>query len=760
LEKNDGSLSKSSARLRTALDAARMVAWEYNLTTGKVEYSGSFEDEQTQEYLERALAADLIEHGFNIAEPYTSDFQMVKPDGGVIWIRNQGKVIRDEKGLPDRLTGIALDVTERKEADALLRNIATGVSVATGDAFFRLLAQHLCMALQTDFACIGEIDGADPERIQTVALFADDRFLDRVEYKLRGTPCWEALSVGRCSCPHGVQSRFALDGPLAELQLESYLGVALTSSTGQPLGVMAVMSRSPLKNLNSAETILNIFASRASAEMERRRWELALRDSEFRNRTILSALPDLIFVLDRRGVIQSIHAKDVCDVNVSPESAVGSSLETVLGPEPAKLILNSMALSNTGETSLVEYSLSASGQVRFYEARAVTFGGDNFLIIIRNITTARQATAELEESQRFAQRLALTTPNVLFVYDLVENRNVYANERSVDIIGYTPKEIEEMGGNFISTLMHPDDASQLPRLGAEYARRQDGEVFEHIFRMRHKNGQWRWVQRTATIFNRTPDGKPKQILGAVTDITRFKLAEMELQELSARLLSIQDEERRRIARELHDVTGQNLAAIGLNLAAVKQSGALDSHVKSILSECQTLCEQSQKEIRTLSYLLHPPMLDEFGLIGALEWYAEGFTKRTDIAVLLNLPEDIGRLPTEMETDLFRVVQEGLTNIMRHSGSKTARILFEKRNDQLVVTIEDTGCGMPAPDGRNTHISTAGFGIGIPGMRERLRHYGGTLEIKSGPQGTTLVAVIPLVPETNLAEALEKRAGHP
>src|SRR5262249_20607260 len=165
-----------------------------------------------------------------------------------------------------------------------------------------------------------------------------------------------------------------------------------------------------------------------------------------------------------------------------------------------------------------------------------------------DITDHKKRTEmDLEESRRFAQRIAETSLNVLFVYDLVERRNVYANRRSIDIIGYTPEEIEEMGEAFIHTLLHPEDLAQLPALGKEYATKKDGEVFESVFRMRHKNGQWRWVHRCATIFNRMPDGRPKQILGSVTDITEYKHAEQELRALSARLLGVQDEERRRIA---------------------------------------------------------------------------------------------------------------------------------------------------------------------------------------------------------------------
>ena len=291
--------------------------------------------------------------------------------------------------------------------------------------------------------------------------------------------------------------------------------------------------------------------------------------------------------------------------------------------------------------------------------------------------------------------------------------------------------------------MHPDDIALLPMLEREYALRRDGEVFEHVFRFKHKNGQWRWLHRTATVFSRTSDGQPKQLLGAATDITRFKEAERELQELSARLLSAQDEERRRIARELHDVTGQNLTAIGLHLEAIEKSGGIDSDVKKLLSDCRKLCSESQNEIRTLSYLLYPPELDLLGLVGALGRYVEGFEKRTGINVLLDVKQDLTRLTPELETDLFRVVQEGLTNIMRHSGSKTAVIRLEKSDALIILQIEDSGRGLPQQIGAGEQRSGVGFGVGIPGMRERLRQHGGSLEVRSNGHGTTLRGVVPL-----------------
>ena len=197
-------------------------------------------------------------------------------------------------------------------------------------------------------------------------------------------------------------------------------------------------------------------------------------------------------------------------------------LEGVLSPEAAGLILQSARTPEPDGAAVVEYSLLVLGQPRFYEARTVSFDGDNFLIIVRDITDRKSAEADLKESRRFAERIAETTPSVLFVYDLIERRNVYANQRTLDVLGYTPKEIEDMGADFIPRLMHPDDLALLPMLEREYPLREDGDVFGHVFRFKHKNGQWRWIHRTATIFSRTSNGQPKQILGTATDITRFK----------------------------------------------------------------------------------------------------------------------------------------------------------------------------------------------------------------------------------------------
>jgi signal transduction histidine kinase len=218
-----------------------------------------------------------------------------------------------------------------------------------------------------------------------------------------------------------------------------------------------------------------------------------------------------------------------------------------------------------------------------------------------------------------------------------------------------------------------------------------------------------------------------------------------LRELTARLLQLQDDERRRIARELHDSVGQTLAVLAMNLSAV--GADIDRLVKtaSAITDSRELVHEMSENIRTISYLLHPPLLDEKGLSSALRWYIEGFAERSRIEVDLELPDDIGRLPRDLETAIFRVVQECLTNIHRHSGSASAKIRIRCSARDISVEIRDKGKGMP-PEKRYELAAAGTPGVGIRGMQERIRQLGGSLEIHSDGigKGTLVVARLPLV----------------
>ena len=221
----------------------------------------------------------------------------------------------------------------------------------------------------------------------------------------------------------------------------------------------------------------------------------------------------------------------------------------------------------------------------------------------------------------------------------------------------------------------------------------------------------------------------------ISDLTHRK----EQGELAARFQRMQDDERKRIARELHDSVGQLLAAIGMNISVVQlQSHKLDAEGARAVSENAMLVEQVSREIRTISHLLHPPLLDVAGLVSALRWYVDGFSERSKIKVELDIPPEFGRLPDEVEIAIFRIVQECLTNIHRHSGSDSATIALAKENDSLTVQVKDNGKGIPKEKRRDL-LESGRAGIGFGGMRERLRQLHGSLDIQSEGRGTTVIA---------------------
>lgn len=228
------------------------------------------------------------------------------------------------------------------------------------------------------------------------------------------------------------------------------------------------------------------------------------------------------------------------------------------------------------------------------------------------------------------------------------------------------------------------------------------------------------------------------------DITPRKQAEESLRNLSARLLQLQDEERRRIARELHDSMGQSLAALVIQLSAVNAKILqIDPDAEELLRDAILLSQKASDDTRTLSYLLYPPTLDYAGLTSALEWYVDGFTQRSKVQVDLKISLGPNRLGEAVERALFRVVQESLTNIFRHSGSETARVRITLDSGLVQMEVSDDGKGIPDEILATLNSSGGQLGVGIRGMRERVRQLGGWLQIRSQPSGTKILVTLPV-----------------
>ena len=212
-----------------------------------------------------------------------------------------------------------------------------------------------------------------------------------------------------------------------------------------------------------------------------------------------------------------------------------------------------------------------------------------------------------------------------------------------------------------------------------------------------------------------------------------------LRQLSSRLLSLQDTERRRIARELHDSLGQYLVGLKLNVEMIRQS----PECEPLWSEVEQLMEQCMSEVRTLSYLLHPPTMDAAGFASAARWYVEGFGQRSGIKVTLDAPDDLGRLPDAIELALFRVLQEALTNVHRHSGASEAHVSIGEEAGQVLLQIKDNGRGIPEELLTHFRATGAGMGVGVAGIRERAWELGGSLKVESDSGGTLVRVSIPV-----------------
>jgi signal transduction histidine kinase len=307
--------------------------------------------------------------------------------------------------------------------------------------------------------------------------------------------------------------------------------------------------------------------------------------------------------------------------------------------------------------------------------------------------------------------------------------------------------------------LHPEDQE---RVLTSFFEAFEGQAiaWSAEYRFQGSGGEWSHIQDRAVIA-RDSSGKATRVVGAMVDVTGLKRAEEALQEsneklhqLSRDLLRAQDYERRRIARELHDSTAQLLAALSINLTRLQEPGLEPDRRKEALSEAVELAAACSAEIRTVTYLLHPPLLDEVGLVSALQAYAQGFNQRTGIRVEIKIPPAFGRLCREMEAALFRIVQEGLANVHRHSGSPLAVIRLERDTDEVRLVLQDRGRGFP-----EEHRQPNGFvrfGVGILGMRERAEQFGGRLELASTDAGAELSVTLPLVQSNEKNKSLVSR----
>ncbi len=485
--------------------------------------------------------------------------------------------------------------------------------------------------------------------------------------------------------------------------------------------------------------LLFFLLRRWSMRVQKVHQELVRAESAFR--TVVEAAPDAIFIesdgryaFANTGLCRLLEVKDASEVlgqevirHVIPSmrAQVQSRMERLRREGKAMDPIQGMIQRPDG----AEVPVEVTAVPMEYQGRQAV------LVMARNISRRLAAEADRRQQQDLLQAVLRSASDAIFAKDL-KCRYLLINESGARVLG---QPIDSILGRTNHDILPSGIAATLEASDQQVL--QSGQRCEFDVPLLVGGQRRHYFLRKEPI--RDESGRLTGLLGVARDMTRQVEAEESLRRLSGRFLRLQDEERRNIARELHDTTAQGLVAISLGLSEALRS-AKDGNGGWIeaLEECQTLVEGCTRDVRTLSYGLHPPMLDEMGLPAALEEYVKELAKRSGLKLECVCGRDLGRLGQDAEMALFRVAQEALLNVNRHSGSATAQVMLRSVGGSIELEVKDDGKGI-APDRLDQLRRGTSVGVGISGMRERLRQLGGELDVMSDGAGTVVLARLPV-----------------
>jgi PAS domain S-box-containing protein len=682
---------------------------------------------------------------------YASDIELrwKQKDGSPIWIQLSAHVIKGSDGLTKYFEGFVRDIAERKrtelERDVISEVIQSVNLTANLDELLTHVHQSLKRVLYAENCCVALYD-------KQTGLFEAPLSVDLAEANpfpmtLSKNCTARVFSSGQPLLMNEAIFDELLDRGEVELigRTAPSLLAAPLMTPGETIGVIVVQHYEK-NNVYSQRDVefLSAVAAQLALAIERKRAEEALKKSESDYRHLFNNANDAILIFESEGEIILEANAAACDVyGYSRDELIGTSLKrltksVLAGESQIKQLLDagksrnyeSIQFNNKGEEI---YFLINASVIDYQDRQAILSINHNITERKRQEEALRESEAMLKQSQRVA---------VLGHYVFDAATGFWTSSEVLDeIFGIDAAYTKNVEGWL--KIVHPEQRDEIDAYLRDHVLKERNSFDREYRIVRINDGAVRWVHGLGNLEFNT-EGQPARMFGVIQDITERKQAEESLRQLSGRLLHLQDEERRRIARELHDTTGQSLAALTMNLSVLGASATtLEPKARKALFQSLALAESSSREIRTLSYLLHPPLLDEVGLISAVRWYTDGFSQRSGIAVDLDITSELGRLPSDVEITLFRIVQEALTNAHHHAASKSVRIRFERISSEVSLEIKDKGHGIPPETLKSIRIGSAKIGVGIAGMRERVNQLGGRLEINSSKRGTSVTAILPV-----------------
>jgi PAS domain S-box-containing protein len=723
---------RAEDRLRLVIDTIPTMAWTVRpdgsvdfLNQRWLDYTGLSLEEGIEDPMRPIHPEDLPgmterwRANMAAGKPFQDEIRLRRADGEYRWFMIRTAPVRDEQGNIVKWYGTNTDIEDRKRGEDRLR-----------------------LVLDTTPALI---HSARPDGYLD---YFNQRWLEYVGLPLDNLVGWGWTTVIHPEDLEGV--------------LEEWRG---SLADGKPFVHESRMRRAdgeyrwqflrkvPLRDMHG--NIVKWYGSSIDIE-DRKRAELEAR-------TLIEAIPQQIWSGLSDGLIDYCNERWRSHAGIGLEELRGEGWQAMLHPDDRERVLKAWreSVANGTPFEQEERNRGADGQYRWFLARAVPLRDGEGRIIrwygtntdIEERKRAEETLRSSEQEQRHVaaqlerERARLVEAQTVAKMGSWEvelgSLEVIWSEQTHRIFETDPARFHATRPGFLE-FIHPEDRAKVDAaLVTSLDRRSPGTV---EYRIVMPDGRVKILEERWQVFL-DDEGTPVRLAGTCRDITERVQAEEDLQRLSGLLLQSHDEERRRISRELHDSMGQNLVALATDLSQLRTSVPSSARkLRELASRCEELANACVREVRTLSYLMYPPLLDESGLADAIRHFVDGFTARTGIKVELNVDHEFGRMRKDVELALFRVVQESLANIHRHSGSKRAKILLDRRLDDVTVEVTDSGRGASGQKRGTKRGIPFQVGIGISSMIERVKLIGGHLEIISEGSGTTVRVTIPGVAE--------------